>query len=52
MNPAGQGKNFNTLQLFVESQIETDQPIVFQVHNLCQLAKEGTMGELQLDALK
>jgi len=50
--PTCQDKNFNTLQLFVETQIEVDHPIVFQQHNLCQLAKEGRMGELQLDALK
>ena len=48
----GQDKNFETLQLFVERQIEVDHPIVFQQHNLCQLAKEGRMGELRLDALK
>ena len=35
-----------------ETQIEVDDPIVFQQHNLCQLAKEGRMGELQVDALK
>ena len=40
------------MQLFVERQIEVDHPIVFQQHNLCQLAKEGRMGELRLDALK
>ena len=34
--PTGQDNNFNTLQLFVESQI--DHPIIFQQHNLCQLA--------------
>ena len=50
--PTCQDKNFNTLQLFVETQIEVDDPIVFQQHNLCQLAKEGRMGELQVDALK
>ena len=50
--PTGQDKNFNTLQLFVESQIDVDHPIVFQQHNLCQLAKEGRMGELRLDASK
>ena len=50
--PTGQDKNFNTLQLFVESQIDADLPIVFQQHNLCQLAKDGRMGELRLEALK
>ena len=32
--------------------IEVDHPIVFQQHDLCQLAKEKRMGELRLDALK
>ena len=50
--PVSQDKNFNTLQLFLESQIQVDQPIVFQQHNLCKPAKEGRMGELRLDALK
>ena len=39
--PNIQDKNLQLLQLFIESQVQADHPILFQGHNLCHLAKEG-----------
>ena len=47
-----QDKNLQVLQLVIESQVQADQPVSFQGHNLCHLAKEGKIKTLRLDTLK
>ena len=47
-----QDRNLKALQLIVEHELQTDHPIMFLGHNLCQLVQQGKLGELRLDVLK
>ena len=49
---ANQDRNLQALQLAVDRQLQADHSTILQGHNLCDLAKEGKMRELQLDTLK
>ena len=45
-------ENFENLQNVVEIELQADHPIMFEGHNLCNLAQQGKLKELRLEVLK